>query len=247
MTKTPMACLLTFAVLGAAPTTSADCGDLDDRCTYPDPSEGPVRPGGTIDCDSFDPGTPDGGAVGSAEWFAQQNAYLACRLAESVQNPLLLEGGNAAWKVGTVAAAGAALVDASGLGTGASAYHGAAMAVAQSEGHDACGALIGDANPLCGTDPGVSQAQACVGGATVPNPTNGGLIGNTLTNANGALQATCALQAVALAGLPSEGEAMDFAMEAHMTLLSLNGEVFDAGSAVLSSACVYLTGADPCI
>lgn len=199
------------------------------------------------DCSTLDPGTPGPGAVGAAEWYALQNAFLACTMANSIQASALQGEGSIATKLGTVVAGAGALVNTAGLVPAATAFETGAQEATNSERHDGCGALIGDTNPQCGSDPAVSQAQACAGGAAIPNPAGGGLVGNTLLNANGALQATCALANAVVASVPTPGQVTDYEAATQATLLSLNGDVFDLGSSTLDAVCAFALGTVPCV
>jgi hypothetical protein len=204
-------------------------------------------PATAADCSLVDPGTPGGGAVGAAEWYVSQNAYLACQMNNSVQASAFQHGNDVAGKLGLVAGGALDLFNTAGLAPAVTAYGSTVGVVANSEGHDICGALIGDTNPQCANDLPVSQTQACPSGVAIPNPAGGGLAGNTLANSNSALQATCALAAVAVSSVPGQAQIMAYEGTTETTLFSLNGDIFAIGSETLDAVCIYLTGSTPCV
>jgi hypothetical protein len=198
------------------------------------------------DCSSLNPGSPGGGVEGQTVWYAKADAYASCTLANAVQASALQNAGAIAGKLGSVGAGATTLVNAGALASAATAYAGSATLVGTAQAYDACSAIIGP-SPQCGSNAGPSQAQSCAAGVAVPNPVGGGLAGGTLANANGALQATCAVANGLAAGLPSQAQLTAFVGATQATLLGLNGDVFAIASNTLDGACIALTGATGCI
>src|SRR5207249_2937410 len=88
-----IACFLIASFVGLAPTAAATCSNaLDQRCTYPGPSSGPINSGGNVDCATLNPGQPGAGVVGQTEWYAKANAYVTCILAGAIQDSALQHG-----------------------------------------------------------------------------------------------------------------------------------------------------------
>lgn len=233
---------LVLALLSTTP--AAACGNLDERCTYPDAATGPIEAGGTVDCAAFDPGSPGPGLIGQVQWTADAVTHSTCILTEASQDAALLHGGDVAWKLATVATGTAGLFDAAGLVPAAGVYQGAAAQVASSQVYDSCVVVLG---PLCGADTTVDGTQQCPPGATIPNPVPGSLTGNTLQNGNAGLQATCRLAGAVNGGAPTQAELNAYRDATLATASGLNGDAFALASDLSDAACIFATGEAPCI
>ncbi len=240
--------LMTALAVGIMPMAQANCTNgLDERCTYPGVEDGQLGTGGAVDCADHDPGAPGTGTTGATLWFVGQGLFLACGFSDSTEDSVLLHVGDMSWKLGLVATGGADLFDTTGLAPAALVYESNMEDVTRSQVQDTCAVLIGDSNPNCGSDPDVSGSLACPNGAEIPNPIGGGLLGDTLDNSNGALQATCVLAGSWSASLPNSTQVLGYAGAVQVIVMSLNGDVFAFASEISDAMCIFLTGSTPCV
>ena len=105
-----LATILLGALIIGLPSASACDMGLDDQCTYPSPEDGPIQPGGTVDCAAFTPGDPETGVVPMTAWYASSNAKAQCELAAAAQNGALRTAGNGGWMVGLLVVDGAGVL-----------------------------------------------------------------------------------------------------------------------------------------
>lgn len=231
---------------GVPAPVSAECsGDLDDRCTHPSPTKQGALD--TFDCEGLEPDGPENGTGGATSWFVGQNMYLACGFVDSVEDSILLHGGNVTWKLGVVATGGADLFNTDVLAPAVVVYQSNATDAAQSQAHDSCAAMVGSDNPVCGTDRDVGQSLECPGGLEIPNPVGGGLVGDSLDNSNGLLQATCVLVGAWSAAAPNAAHIMEYGDDVQLMLIQVNDEVLAFASDASDAVCIYLTGEAPCV
>jgi hypothetical protein len=124
----------------------------------------------------------------------------------------------------------------------AAAYSGAGSAAALAE----CVALIGG-NLACGNgDPAVAHVQQCPPNVAVPDPFTGGLAGNTLANADAALQSTCTFAAGVQGSLPGQTQVMEYKDGTSDTLTGLNDDAYGLGDNALVATCMFLVADGGC-
>jgi hypothetical protein len=208
-----------------------------------------------------DPGEPTGGIVGYTGWYAAADAHSACEAEAAVEQSAGEDAHEALAAAGpSVVAAGVAATDALQpvgplLFAALNTYPVSTERIILSQTWDLCSALLGPVWPPCFGDTPVSQPQSCP--VAVPRPV-GGVLGDTLENANAQVQMTCWLALAATSAVPNADEAEAFAAAAQSSAGAVAGPFSDApgdaGAAAngfagdaLVNTCIWLQDDPDCL